>query len=108
MEISSLLLGVVAIVLVQPRLPVAANEKQELNHLNAILLDCGFSKHISNSMTGVGIAFSTSIVPIFLYFNGISINSDLWRILFLFQIIALSIFYIILKKKFSRFDESLL
>lgn len=78
------------------------------NHLNAIILDCGFSKHISNSMTGVGIAFSTSIVPIFLYFNGISINSDLWRILFLFQIIALSIFYIILKKKFSRFDESLL
>lgn len=72
------------------------------NHLNAILLDSGFSKHISNSMTGVGIAFCTTIVPIYLYFDGISINSDIWRILFLFQIIALSFIYIIFKKKLSR------
>ena len=72
------------------------------NHLNAMLLDSGFSKHISNSMTGVGIAFCTSIVPIYLYFNGISINSDIWRILFLFQLIALSFVYIIFKKKLSR------
>ena len=68
------------------------------NHLNAIILNSGFSRHISNSMTGVGIAFCTSIVPIYLYFNGISMNSDIWRILFLFQIMALSFIYIILKK----------
>ena len=72
------------------------------NHLNAIILDFGFSKHISNSMTGVGIAFFTTIVPIYLYFYGISINSDIWRILFLFQLIVLSFIYIIFKKKLSR------
>ena len=33
-------------------------------------------------MTGLGIAFCTTILPIYLYFDGISINSDIWRILF--------------------------
>jgi hypothetical protein len=38
LEGSSLLLSVVAIVLVKPRFPMAANEEQELYHLNTILI----------------------------------------------------------------------
>ncbi len=78
------------------------------NHLNAIILNYGVSKHLANSLTGVGIAFCTIIAPIYLYFDGISINSGIWRILFLFQIIALSIIYIIIEKKTSRLHEQLL
>jgi len=35
---SSLLLSVVAIVLVEPRFPMAANQQQELYHSNTILI----------------------------------------------------------------------
>lgn len=72
------------------------------NHFNAIMINYGLSKHLANSFTGVSIAFCTSVAPIYLYFEGISINSDIWRILFLSQIIALSIIYIVFKKKLSR------
>ena len=72
------------------------------NHINTFILSLGFSKHASNSITGLGIAIITSILPVILYFFGVSLNSDMWSIFFLFQLITLSLIYIFFEKKLSR------
>jgi UDP-N-acetylmuramyl pentapeptide phosphotransferase/UDP-N-acetylglucosamine-1-phosphate transferase len=72
------------------------------NHINTFILGLGFSKHTSNSITGLGIALTSSIIPIILYFSGTSLDSNMWRIFFLIQLITLSLIYIFFEKKFSR------
>ncbi len=71
------------------------------NHINTFLLSFALSKHLSNSITGIGIAFSTTIIPMILFFSGVPINSDLWKILFLIELISLSLIYLLFEKKFS-------
>lgn len=68
------------------------------NYVNTLLLTNGFKKHISNSITGLGIAFLTTIIPVTLYFSGVSINSELWKMLFLIELIMLTFIYILFEK----------
>ncbi len=72
------------------------------NYLNSLFLNFGLTKHISNSITGLGIAFSTSIIPVMLFFSGVSINSELWKLLFFVEFLALSFIYILFEKNARR------
>ncbi len=72
------------------------------NHINSFLLSLGYSKHLSNSMTGLGIAFSTTVIPIYLFFSGVPVNSDVWLEVFIVKFLLLLTIYIYFEKKFSR------
>ena len=69
------------------------------NYVHSLIVTNGFKKHISNSITGLGIALFTTIIPVTLYFTGISINSELWKTLFLIKFTTLTFIYILFEKK---------
>ena len=69
------------------------------NYLHSLIVTNGFKKHISNSITGLGIALFTTIIPVILYFTGISVNSELWKTLFLIKFTTLTFIYILFEKK---------
>ena len=68
------------------------------NKLNNYLLLNGYSSHQSNSMTGVFLAFISSVLPTFLFISGVSYLNDLWLGLFIFEFLVLSSIYLLLSK----------
>ena len=72
------------------------------NHINSFLLSLGFRKHLSNSITGLGIATFTTSIPIYLYFTGVSVNSDIWMKVFILKFLLLIIMYVHFEKKFYK------
>ncbi len=68
------------------------------NLINTFLLSKGLSKHIANSFTGLGLAIITISAPLSLYFSGFSIESEHWKVVFILQVLFLSLTYIFLKK----------
>ena len=78
------------------------------NYMNQYLLTFKISRHLANSLTGVSIAILSTLLPVGMYFYGISIMSDLWIIVFSFQFFYLVLIYIFFKKKTSRLHKSLL
>ena len=64
------------------------------NYVNSYLLRFKFSKHMANSMTGLGIAVISS-VPLILYFNDIV---STWLYFFMFEFFLLCLFYLLLGK----------
>jgi len=71
------------------------------NHINTFLISKGLSKHIANSLTGLGLAVITISAPLVLYFSGFSIESEYWRVVFILQILSLFCIYIFFEKRFS-------
>tara|TARA_B000000475_G_C15964907_1_gene434589 strand:+ start:135 stop:1226 length:1092 start_codon:yes stop_codon:yes gene_type:complete len=69
------------------------------NFINNYLIKKGFKNNVSNSGTGLGIAFISSIIPLSLYFSGTNLHSELWEVIFIIQIIFLTAIYIFLQKK---------
>jgi len=63
------------------------------NHINDYLLKNGFKENFSNSLTGLGLAFINSVLPLSLYFSGIPMQSQLWKVIFTLQLIILIIIY---------------
>lgn len=72
------------------------------NYVNTYILNFGISKHSANSITGLSIAFLTTITPICLFFSGFKIDSKIWIILFVSQFLLLSIVYFYFEKKLSE------
>ena len=69
------------------------------NYVNEYIVNIGISKHVSNSFTGIGIALSTSGIPLFVYFYGTPMQSNIWQIIFALQITSLSLVYLFFEKK---------
>jgi UDP-GlcNAc:undecaprenyl-phosphate/decaprenyl-phosphate GlcNAc-1-phosphate transferase len=77
------------------------------NHLHNFLYDYflskRYSKHNSNSLTGVLLAISTSAPTLILYINNVGLNSRLWIYLFVTEMICLVYAY----SYFSQKNETL-
>lgn len=69
------------------------------NYINEYIINFDISKHISNSFTGIGIAVTTSGIPVLIYFFGSSIQSNIWQIIFAIQLLSLSLIYMFFEKK---------
>ncbi len=69
------------------------------NYINQHMLTYKISMHTANSLTGIGIAILSTLLPVGLYFYGVPIISDLWLIIFCFQFSCFSLIYIIFAKK---------
>ena len=69
------------------------------NYINDYLLSVGFTKHLANSITGIGIAVSSSLAPLLLFFN-CAISS--WIYLFVLELICLSTIYFLFYKKIIK------
>lgn len=69
------------------------------NYINEYIVKFDISKHISNSFTGIGIALSTSGIPVFIYFFGTPMQSNIWQKIFALQLLSLSLIYLFFEKK---------
>ena len=72
------------------------------NYINDYLLSCGCSRHIANSLTGIGIAIISSLPPVLLFLN--NITND-WVSLFLIEVLFLSVTYFLLQKKIIKINR---
>tara|TARA_Y100000768_G_scaffold387082_1_gene377199 strand:- start:1004 stop:2131 length:1128 start_codon:yes stop_codon:yes gene_type:complete len=68
------------------------------NHINRYILSFKFSKHTANSLTGLSIGVLTSFIPLSLYFSGLSVMSNYWKLILCLQILCLSVIYIYFEK----------
>ena len=69
------------------------------NYVYEYLLTFGFTRHLANSITGIGIAVSSSTPSLLLYFNNTSIS---WFYLFMLELIFFSSIYFLFYKKIIK------
>lgn len=72
------------------------------NYINDYLLSFGFTRHVTNSMTGLGLALITSGPPLTLFFSDQDTSGHFWLYCFVLQIISLLFIYLYCLKKSSR------